>query len=74
MTLLNLHMYFLLGGKPTERGMIAEPLPSWLKDSIFSKFSQLEIFNNCSKFKLPNHCLINEYESGQGIMVSEYEF
>ncbi|CAB5198851.1 unnamed protein product [Rhizophagus irregularis] len=59
------------GGKPTERGMIAEPLPSWLKDSIFSKFSQLEIFNNCSKFKLPNHCLINEYESGQGIMPHE---
>lgn len=53
--------------------MIVEPFPSWLKDSIFSKFSQFEIFNNCSKFKLPNHCLINEYESGQGIMVSEYE-
>ncbi|GES90354.1 alpha-ketoglutarate-dependent dioxygenase alkB homolog 6 isoform X1 [Rhizophagus clarus] len=59
------------GGKPTERGMITEPLPSWLKDSIFSKLSQLKIFNDCSKFKLPNHCLINEYESGQGIMPHE---
>ncbi|RIA90606.1 hypothetical protein C1645_823139 [Glomus cerebriforme] len=59
------------GGKPTERGMISEPLPSWLKNSIFSKFSQLAIFDNCLKPKLPNHCLINEYESGQGIMPHE---
>ncbi|CAI2168734.1 11032_t:CDS:2 [Funneliformis geosporum] len=59
-----------IGGKPTERGMLSEPLPSWLT-SPFSKFSHLGIFDGCSKFKLPNHCLINEYESGQGIMPHE---
>ncbi|CAG8480345.1 823_t:CDS:2 [Funneliformis caledonium] len=61
---------YRIGGKPTERGMLSEPLPSWLT-SPFSKFSQLGIFEACSKFKLPNHCLINEYESGQGIMPHE---
>ena len=51
--------------------MLSEPLPQWLKTSVFDKFSQLEIFDGCSKLKLPNHCLINEYEPGQGIMVSK---
>ncbi|CAG8528619.1 6310_t:CDS:2 [Dentiscutata erythropus] len=59
------------GGVPTERGMLSEPLPSWLTTCTFPKFSTLGLFNDCEKFKLPNHCLINEYESGQGIMPHE---
>ncbi|CAG8663602.1 4339_t:CDS:2, partial [Racocetra persica] len=59
------------GGIPTERGMLSEPLPPWLTTCTFPKFSALGLFNECEKFKLPNHCLINEYESGQGIMPHE---
>ncbi|RIB09621.1 hypothetical protein C2G38_1981039 [Gigaspora rosea] len=59
------------GGVPTERGMLSESLPSWLTTCTFPKFSTLGLFNDCEKFKLPNHCLINEYESGQGIMPHE---
>ncbi|CAG8621777.1 431_t:CDS:1, partial [Cetraspora pellucida] len=48
--------------------MLSEPLPPWLTTCTFQKFSALGLFNECEKFQLPNHCLINEYESGQGIM------
>ncbi|CAG8498301.1 1401_t:CDS:2 [Acaulospora morrowiae] len=59
------------GGIPTERGMLSEPLPSWLTNTIFPRFTKLNIFSECEKFHLPNHCLINEYLSGQGIMPHE---
>ncbi|KAG9303553.1 hypothetical protein G9A89_018449 [Geosiphon pyriformis] len=59
------------GGLPTKSGMLAESLPSWLTTSILPRFEKLEIFAECEKFQLPNQCLINEYQSGQGIMPHE---
>lgn len=44
--------------------MIAEPLPSWVQD-ICSKLTQDNIFDDG---QAPNHILVNEYTSGQGIM------
>ena len=51
------------GGLPKEKGMIAEPIPSWLQDQI-DKIQNLEVFEPSQK---PNHILINEYHPGQGI-------
>ncbi|XP_006623745.1 alpha-ketoglutarate-dependent dioxygenase alkB homolog 6 [Apis laboriosa] len=52
------------GGIPHPKGMIAEDIPIWLQKYI-DKVSSCNIFE---KNKLPNHVLINEYLSGQGIM------
>ncbi|XP_043588143.1 alpha-ketoglutarate-dependent dioxygenase alkB homolog 6 isoform X1 [Bombus pyrosoma] len=52
------------GGIPHPRGMIAEEIPSWLQKYL-NKVSSCDIFE---KNKLPNHVLLNEYLSGQGIM------
>ncbi|XP_058793838.1 alpha-ketoglutarate-dependent dioxygenase alkB homolog 6 [Phymastichus coffea] len=52
------------GGTPHPKGMIAEDIPQWLQTQI-DKISLLGIFG---KDKTPNHILINEYLSGQGIM------
>ncbi|CAD6222999.1 GSCOCG00005343001-RA-CDS [Cotesia congregata] len=52
------------GGIPHQKGMIAEEIPKWLK-KYMDRISSLNIFSND---KLPNHVLINEYLSGQGIM------
>ena len=51
------------GGLPKEKGMIAEPIPSWLQDQI-DKIQDLGVFPTGQK---PNHILINEYKPGQGI-------
>ena len=51
------------GGLPKEKGMIAEPIPSWLQDQI-DKIQDLGVFSTGQK---PNHILINEYKPGQGI-------
>ncbi|OAD53209.1 putative alpha-ketoglutarate-dependent dioxygenase ABH6 [Eufriesea mexicana] len=52
------------GGIPHPKGMIAEQIPCWLQKYI-NKVSSCNIFE---KNKQPNHVLINEYLSGQGIM------
>ncbi|RWS16246.1 alpha-ketoglutarate-dependent dioxygenase alkB 6-like protein [Dinothrombium tinctorium] len=54
------------GGLPHRRGMIAEPLPIWLK-IYCDKVSQLGVFDD----KTPNHVLVNEYLPKQGIMPHE---
>jgi alkylated DNA repair protein alkB family protein 6 len=52
------------GGLPHEKGMIAQPLPTWLLSVSDDLRQQWKIFGDRS----PNHVLINEYESKQGIM------
>lgn len=52
------------GGIPHPKGMIAEEIPSWLQKYI-DKVTDLNVFESRV---LPNHVLINEYLSGQGIM------
>ncbi|XP_012530658.1 alpha-ketoglutarate-dependent dioxygenase alkB homolog 6 [Monomorium pharaonis] len=52
------------GGIPHPKGMIAEQIPDWLQRYI-DKVAALDAFE---KGVLPNHILINEYLSGQGIM------
>ncbi|XP_065084898.1 alpha-ketoglutarate-dependent dioxygenase alkB homolog 6 [Ochlerotatus camptorhynchus] len=53
------------GGVPHPKGMIAEPMPSWLQ-SYVDKINQLNgVFEDGKK---ANHVLVNEYLSGQGIM------
>ncbi|XP_011642927.1 alpha-ketoglutarate-dependent dioxygenase alkB homolog 6 isoform X1 [Pogonomyrmex barbatus] len=52
------------GGVPHPKGMIAEEIPGWLQKYI-DKVAALNAFE---KGVLPNHVLINEYLSGQGIM------
>merc|ERR1712080_26604 len=53
------------GGLPKEKGMIAEDIPNWLQNHI-DKVHQLGAFGNGTTTK-PNHVLINEYKTGQGI-------
>lgn len=52
------------GGLPHEKGMIAQPLPKWLLSVSDDLVQQWKVFDERS----PNHVLINEYESQQGIM------
>lgn len=55
------------GGIPNgTKGMLAEPIPSWL-DTYCDKLANLGLFE---QFK-PNHILVNEYLAGQGIMPHE---
>ncbi|XP_070576461.1 alpha-ketoglutarate-dependent dioxygenase alkB homolog 6-like isoform X2 [Ptychodera flava] len=54
------------GGIPHPKGMVAEKLPKWL-ELYTEKVSALGVFQD----KKPNHVLVNEYESGQGIMPHE---
>ncbi|CAL8126033.1 unnamed protein product [Orchesella dallaii] len=51
------------GGIPHTKGMIAEELPSWLLTTV-ERIYELGVFGE----KKPNHVLVNEYLSGQGIM------
>uniref|UniRef100_T1J2F7 Fe2OG dioxygenase domain-containing protein n=1 Tax=Strigamia maritima TaxID=126957 RepID=T1J2F7_STRMM len=51
------------GGLPHPKGMAQEIIPKWL-EIYMEKINQLGIFND----KRPNHVLVNEYLSGQGIM------
>ncbi|KAK3808297.1 MAG: hypothetical protein J3Q66DRAFT_373867 [Benniella sp.] len=56
------------GGIVNEKGMIAEPLPTWLSD-LFPRFQESRVFDGLdATHPLPNHCLVNEYLAGQGIM------
>lgn len=51
------------GGIPHPKGMVQENLPKWLNDCC-DKVFKLGIFEK----NQPNHVLVNEYKSGQGIM------
>lgn len=48
----------------------ATGLPEWLQRPILDRFEQLQIFKG-SPHGQTNHCLINEYLPGQGIMPHE---
>lgn len=50
--------------------LLASPLPSWLTTPILPRFNALGLFTQ-SPHKTPNHCLINEYAPGEGIMPHE---
>nr|XP_054758427.1 alpha-ketoglutarate-dependent dioxygenase alkB homolog 6-like isoform X2 [Lytechinus pictus] len=54
------------GGLPHPKGMIAEEVPKWL-DVYANKIAELGVFGD----HIPNHVLVNEYQSGQGIMVNK---
>lgn len=54
------------GGIPDPKGMIQEKIPDWLNDQC-TRIGNLGLFDS----KMPNHVLINEYLSGQGIMPHE---
>lgn len=47
--------------------LIDTPMPGFLTKNILDKFSELQVFQQ-SPHKAPNHCLVNAYEPGQGIM------
>ncbi|KAK6181298.1 hypothetical protein SNE40_009181 [Patella caerulea] len=54
------------GGLPHPKGMVAENIPQWLK--IYTeRIAKLGIFAG----QTPNHILVNEYLTGQGIMPHE---
>uniref|UniRef100_A0A1I8J221 Fe2OG dioxygenase domain-containing protein n=1 Tax=Macrostomum lignano TaxID=282301 RepID=A0A1I8J221_9PLAT len=50
------------GGLPHPKGMVSEPLPDWL-ERLIDRVAGLGLFSG-----RPNHVLVNEYLSGQGIM------
>ncbi|GAB1734490.1 hypothetical protein NU195Hw_g9079t1 [Hortaea werneckii] len=50
--------------------LLASPLPDWLAHPITDRFKDLKIFSD-SPHGGANHCLINEYLPGQGIMPHE---
>ncbi|KAF9288736.1 Alpha-ketoglutarate-dependent dioxygenase alkB 6 [Mortierella alpina] len=55
-------------GIVSAQGMIAEPLPSWLT-SLIPRFQEAGVFQGLDATQHdPNHCLVNEYLAGQGIM------
>lgn len=47
--------------------LIDSPMPDFLTSPILDKFSELQVFQQ-STHGAPNHCLVNAYEPGQGIM------
>jgi len=49
--------------------LLASPLPDWLVHPIVDRFQDLGIFTDAPHGV--NHCLINEYQPGQGIMPHE---
>ncbi|OQO03311.1 hypothetical protein B0A48_11567 [Cryoendolithus antarcticus] len=49
--------------------LIAAPLPVWLTDPIVGRIANLGVFDGAPHGI--NHCLINEYNPGQGIMPHE---
>ncbi|KAF9341496.1 hypothetical protein BGZ91_007346 [Linnemannia elongata] len=55
-------------GIVSDRGMIGEPLPVWLS-YLFPRFREAGVFEGRdATHQDPNHCLVNEYLAGQGIM------
>lgn len=58
-----------LGGCVTPNGLLSAPFPSFLR-TVCSRLSQLDLYSKAA-VKAPNHCLVNEYLPGQGIMMHE---
>ncbi|CAI6364144.1 unnamed protein product [Macrosiphum euphorbiae] len=52
------------GGIPHAKGLIPETIPDWLQGFV-DRVESLQVFPRTNR---PNHVLINEYLSGQGIM------
>lgn len=52
------------GGLPHRRGMIPEPLPSWLQAIV----NEVNAIGHLPSESPANHVLLNEYTPGQGIM------
>lgn len=50
--------------------LLASSLPAWLSDFLIPRLIALEVFKNAPHGS-PNHCLINEYLPGQGILPHE---
>lgn len=50
--------------------LIDAPLPSFLTKVILDKMKELQVFAD-SPHSTPNHCLVNRYQPGQGIMPHE---
>lgn len=50
--------------------LLASPLPVYLSNPIVDRFKALGIFDH-TPHQQPNHVLINEYKSGEGIMPHE---
>jgi alkylated DNA repair protein alkB homolog 6 len=50
--------------------LLRQELPTWLSIPVLPKLEKLGLFSD-SPHKKPNHCLINEYKPGQGIMPHE---
>lgn len=50
--------------------LLASPLPKCLADPILARFEALGLFD-ASPHRTANHCLVNEYLPGQGIMPHE---
>lgn len=65
--LLSVPSQLLGAGRDT---LLATPLPGYLRDPILPRFEILKIFADAPHGG-PNHCLVNEYEPGQGIMPHE---
>ncbi|KAF2125641.1 hypothetical protein P153DRAFT_359989 [Dothidotthia symphoricarpi CBS 119687] len=50
--------------------LLAAPLPTYLVNPVVQRFKELGIFQH-TPHKQPNHVLINEYNTGEGIMPHE---
>lgn len=50
--------------------LLASGLPAWLSDLLVPRLMALEVFKN-APHGAPNHCLVNEYLPGQGILPHE---
>ena len=50
--------------------LIAAPMPTFLTKVVLDKLAQIGVFK-ASTHGVPNHCLVNEYQPGQGIMPHE---
>ncbi|KJX93208.1 alkylated DNA repair protein alkB like 6 [Zymoseptoria brevis] len=48
--------------------LASSPLPNWLVNPVVERLHALGVFDDA---KGVNHCLVNEYEPGQGIMAHE---
>lgn len=50
--------------------LIAAPMPTFLTKVVLARLAQMSLFKD-SPHGAPNHCLVNEYQAGQGIMPHE---
>jgi len=50
--------------------LIGAPLPMFLSKIVLDRVAQMSLFKD-SPHGAPNHCLVNEYQAGQGIMPHE---